>query len=79
MDLETPITTIDTAVAMRDLSKYKQLREKAAALYTVNKLKLDGNEDEILGQLEQAFYFSMIITYAQGMHYQKLHKSLIPN
>ena len=33
MDLQLPIPTIDTAVAMRDLSKYKALRKKAAMMY----------------------------------------------
>ena len=70
MDLETPIPAIDTAVSMRDISKYKQLREKAAALYSTEEPKMEGNidTDTLLDQLEQAYYFSMIITYAQGMH-----------
>jgi 6-phosphogluconate dehydrogenase len=67
MDLEAPIPLIDTAVAMRDLSKYKQLREKAAALYNIGQPNLEGSTDELLTALEQAFYFSMIITYSQGM------------
>lgn len=67
MDLETPITTIDTAVAMRDLSKYKSLREKAATLYGTEDPKLEVDTDTFLTELEQAFYFSMIITYSQGM------------
>ena len=33
MDLVTPIPAIDSAVAMRDLSKYKALRVKTAAFY----------------------------------------------
>lgn len=68
MDLETPIPTIDTAVAERDLSKYKQLREKAAALYSTEEIKLDADKETLLVELEQAFFFSMIITYSQGMH-----------
>lgn len=67
MDLEVPIPTIDTAVAMRDLSKYKQLREQAAALYSNEEPKLDDNTDTLLQELEQAFFLSMIITYSQGM------------
>jgi 6-phosphogluconate dehydrogenase len=68
-DLETPITTIDTAVSMRDLSKYKELRTQAAIVYgeTLPRLNID-NKEEFLANLEQAFYFSMIITYSQGMH-----------
>lgn len=68
MDLQAPITTIDAAVSMRDLSKYKQLREQASALYSKDEPRLNVNTDEFISALEQTFYFSMIITYAQGMH-----------
>src|SRR5476651_413503 len=68
MDLQAPIPTIDTAVSMRDLSKYKELRVKAAALYSNNEIKLDVDKEAFLTSLEQAFYFNMIISYAQGMH-----------
>jgi 6-phosphogluconate dehydrogenase len=69
MDLQAPIPTVDTAVAMRDLSKYKALRKKAAAIYSTNDNQtIEGNIDELLTALEQAFYFTMIISYAQGMH-----------
>jgi 6-phosphogluconate dehydrogenase len=68
MDLQAPIPTIDTAVSMRDLSKYKQLRIDAAAVYSKDEPQLDVDTKDFLVALEQAFYFSMIITYAQGMH-----------
>ncbi len=69
MDLQAPIPVIDTAVSMRDLSKYKELRVQAAGLYSKDEIQLKGGSaDDFLAQLEQAFYFSMIITYAQGMH-----------
>jgi 6-phosphogluconate dehydrogenase len=68
MDLQAPIPTIDTAVSMRDLSKYKALREQAAALYSKDEIQLNVNKDDFLTSLEQAFYFNMIISYAQGMH-----------
>ena len=67
MDLVTPIPTIDTSVSMRDLSKYKQLREKASTLYGSD-IELAGDKEELLVALEQAFYFTSIVTYAQGMH-----------
>lgn len=67
MDLETPIPAIDMSVAMRDISKYKQLRETAANLYN-EEANLNGDKDTLLAELEQAFFFSMIITYSQGMH-----------
>jgi len=68
MDLQAPIPTIDTAVSMRDLSKYKQLRIDAAAVYSKDEPQLDVDTKDFLVALEQAFYFSTIITYAQGMH-----------
>jgi 6-phosphogluconate dehydrogenase len=68
MDIQAPIPTVDTAVSMRDLSKYKQLREQLGQQYTPAAGQLAGDKEELLGQLEQAFYFSMVITYAQGMH-----------
>jgi len=68
MDLQAPIPTVDTAVSMRDLSKYKEMRVQAAALYSNEDPKLDVNKDEFLEALEQAYYFSVVITYAQGMH-----------
>lgn len=69
MDINLPIPVIDTAVAMRDLTKFKSLRTKAAAIYanapcerfTVNPAKYQET-------LEQAFYFAMVTIYAQGMH-----------
>ena len=67
MDLELPLQVIDTSVSIRDLSKFKKLRTDAAVLYPeISLLKV--NKDEVLKQLEQAFYFSMIVTYSQGMH-----------
>jgi 6-phosphogluconate dehydrogenase len=68
MDLQSPIPTIDTAVSMRDLSKYKALREAAAAIYSSKDAPLKVNKENFVAELEQAFYFSMIITYSQGMH-----------
>ena len=68
MDLQAPIPTIDTAVSMRDLSKYKELRVQAAGLYSNDGIQLNVDADGFLVALEQAFYFNMIISYAQGMH-----------
>jgi 6-phosphogluconate dehydrogenase len=69
MDLQAPIPTIDTAVANRDLSKYKALREKASSLYSPQEPTFKGVDTEkFIAELENAFYFTMIISYAQGMH-----------
>ena len=67
MDLQAPIPTIDTAVSMRDLSKYKETRVEASKVYSKVDPQLDVNKDEFLVQLEQAYFFSTVITYAQGM------------
>lgn len=70
MDLSLPIPVIDTAVSMRDLSKYKSLRLEMAAIYhNEQEFKFQEKEQRVfISQLEEAFYFSMIIIYAQGMH-----------
>ncbi len=68
MDLQAPIPAIDTAVSMRDLSKYKQLRVQAAALYHTEIVPLNVDKTAFIASLEQAFYFNMVISYAQGMH-----------
>ncbi len=66
MDLQAVTTCIDTAVAMRDLSKQKDLRLKADELYEdVKPIKV--NKEKFLADLEDAMYFSLIITYSQGM------------
>ncbi len=67
MDLESPIPTIDAAVEMRDLSKYKSLRVSLSALYSTTDAPLTVDKVAFLAELEQAFYFSTIISYAQGM------------
>jgi 6-phosphogluconate dehydrogenase len=68
MDLVTPITVIDTAVSMRDLSKYKTHRKKAASLYGKTEVRISLSEEEAIQALEAALYFSTIVAYAQGMH-----------
>ncbi len=68
-DLELPIPTIDIAVAMRDLSKYKSLRTEVAITYKDGSNNFAGlNKREFIVKLEDTFYFSMILIYAQGMH-----------
>ncbi|MBX0292991.1 NADP-dependent phosphogluconate dehydrogenase [Hymenobacter sp. HSC-4F20] len=69
MDLEVPVPTIDMAVALRDLSKYKALREQLAGQYGPAPTPVPAAEQAAwVDRLEQAFYFSMALTYAQGMH-----------
>lgn len=68
MDLQTPLSVIDAAVSMRDLSKYKALRTQAAAMYGSDEVKLQGPVDQLVQSLEASLYFSTILAYAQGMH-----------
>ena len=68
MDLVTPITVIDSAVSMRDMSKYKSLRKRASALYGQEAVVTNSSEPQAIESLEAALYFSTIVAYAQGMH-----------
>lgn len=69
MDLDLSVPIIDVAVSMRNLSEYKDLRTNAFNLYTDFKiLKQDEKATECIDNVEQAFYFAMIVAYAQGMH-----------
>jgi len=67
MNLEAPIPSIDSSVAMRDLSKYKAIRTQAATIYGKSEA-IVADKEAFLALLEEAYFFSMIITYAQGMH-----------
>jgi len=75
MDLQAPIPTVDSSVAMRDLSKYKALRVKSRRYYTATiSLNWMLITNEFVKVLEQAFYFNMIITYSQGIHMLQEHQ-----
>jgi 6-phosphogluconate dehydrogenase len=66
MDLPVAIPTIDMAVAMRDLSVYKEQRVRAARVYksSINKIEITQND---LDHLENALAFCFTIAYAQGL------------
>jgi 6-phosphogluconate dehydrogenase len=66
MDLAIPVPSIDMAVAMRNISVYKDDRTKAGALYkpALKKITFD---DALLKDLEDALAFSFIVAYAQGL------------
>ena len=66
MDLPVSIPTIDMAVAMRDLSVFKDERVRAAELYTAAPVRLEV-KDETLADLENALAFCFTIAYAQGL------------
>lgn len=67
MDLQVPIPTIDAAVFMRDMSKTKPERIEAAKHLTWNAAKTDVNASEAIAALKSALYFSIVVTYAQGL------------
>ncbi len=74
MNLPVPLPTIDMAVAMRDISGYKDERIKAAALYK-QKVKsfCKQQKKNLLSNCKTALYAAMLITYAQGL--SMLHKA----
>jgi 6-phosphogluconate dehydrogenase len=67
MHLQVPIPVIDISVTMRDLSVYKKEREAAQQLMEAPEMKCHGDKNELVAQMEQALYFSIITAYAQGM------------
>ncbi len=67
MKLQVPDPVIDIAVSMRDLSAYKKERQIAEKILTSTAIKLTDDKTELISNLEQALYFSMITTFAQGM------------
>jgi len=73
MDLAMPIPTIDMAVAMRDISVYKDERIAAAELYRGDNRKTHPDKEKFILQLHDALYFATIICYAQG--FALLHKA----
>lgn len=66
MELQVPIPTIDMAVVMRDLSVFEEQRVMANKIYQRPKPQFQGDQEKFLLQLRNAFYVSMILTYAQG-------------
>lgn len=67
MDLQVPIPTIDAAVFMRDMSKTKPERIEAAKELVWDAAKTDVNTNEAISALKSALYFSIVVTYAQGL------------
>jgi 6-phosphogluconate dehydrogenase len=66
MDLPVSVPTIDIAVAIRDLSGYKDERVIANTLYKpiIKPLK---QKEKTIQQLHDALYSATIICYAQGL------------
>lgn len=67
MDLQLPIPTINESVSSRDLSKYKSLRVTLSEALPHPAPQIEDHA-AFEAQLEQALYFAMITSYAQGLH-----------
>lgn len=67
MDIQAPVPSIDAAVQMRDISKYKEERVEASEKLVWTAPDTPITEDAMLVLLRDAFYFSVINIYAQGM------------
>ena len=67
VDLQLPIPTINEAVSTRDLSKFKALRVELSKALPHEPLNIEDKANFEV-QLEQALYFAMITSYAQGLH-----------
>ncbi|MFZ0388864.1 MAG: NADP-dependent phosphogluconate dehydrogenase, partial [Calditrichia bacterium] len=73
MDLQVPVPAIDMAVIMRDLSAYKTERTALSKKYQ-SSYKGEANlPDDFIDTLEDALYFSLITTFAQG--FSLLHRA----
>ena len=69
MDLGVPIPTIDTAVSMRGISAYRELRE---SLYPIHPKPIkEKDRTTLILDCEHALYFGFLISYAQGLHQLK--------
>lgn len=67
MELHVPVPTIDSAVAMRDLSVFQAERRQASRM-PGNEVELfSGDRNIVLQQLHGALVAGTIITFAQGM------------
>lgn len=67
MELPVSIPTIDMAVAMRDMSVYKDERIQAGALYKPVIKPIAGDREKLLLQVQDALHTATIISYAQGL------------
>ena len=65
MELPVAVPVIDTAVAMRTISGYKDERVQAAALYADP--QLGEFSDAWIQEVHDALYFATILSYAQGL------------
>jgi 6-phosphogluconate dehydrogenase len=67
MHLMVPIPMIDVAVSMRDLSADMKDRGLLQQKLTGPPMTFKGERNDLVSDMEEALYFAMIMTYAQGM------------
>lgn len=67
MELPAPVPTIDVAVAMRNLSDYKEARLEAGHVLTGPSPSFRGDRKTFVRQLERGLLAAIIITYAQAL------------
>ncbi|RYG51119.1 MAG: NADP-dependent phosphogluconate dehydrogenase [Chitinophagaceae bacterium] len=67
MNLPVSLPTIDMAVAMRDISGYKDERVEAADVYKPKIKSFAANKEKVLPQLQDALYAATLVCYAQGL------------
>ncbi|MBC9912704.1 NADP-dependent phosphogluconate dehydrogenase [Chitinophaga varians] len=67
MELPVAVPVIDTAVAMRTLSGYKDQRLEAEKLYTAPDQTIHVSREMWIKQVHDALYFATILSYAQGL------------
>ncbi|MDR6804185.1 6-phosphogluconate dehydrogenase [Dyadobacter sp. BE34] len=66
MELPVAVPVIDTAVAMRTLSGYKDERVVAAELYGASNA-ISEETQVLIQQVHDALYFATVLAYAQGL------------
>lgn len=66
MELPVAVPVIDTAVAMRTLSGYKDERVVASELYGASSA-ISEETEVLIQQVHDALYFATILAYAQGL------------
>ena len=69
MDIGISVPTIDSAISMRIISSFKQLRKNMSDLYVLKKEKDHFITEE---DLEKSLYFGFIISYVQGLSQLKV-------
>ncbi len=67
MNIQAPVPSIDSAVVMRNISKYKEQRVAASKLLTWEAPAENVEETQLFAEIKDAFYFCMISIYAQGL------------